>query len=54
MSDTQFKLSKGIEVADVSGIAEGYSESKTEAGFHHFVINVSADNIAAYFLKLIS
>ncbi len=54
MEKTQFKLPEGVKVADLTGIEEGYDETKTNDNYYLVRINVSAGNIASYFLRLIS
>jgi hypothetical protein len=48
-----FKLPDGVNVTDLSGIAEGYDESMNDQRYT-FRINVSAENIAKYFIYMIS
>jgi hypothetical protein len=48
-----FKLPDGIQVNDLSGIAEAYCEFKPNNGTYLFKINVSCENIADYFTYLI-
>jgi hypothetical protein len=49
---SDFKLPDGVQVSKLSGIHEGYSERQKEKGFYVFTVNVSAENISNYFLKL--
>ncbi len=48
-----FRLPSGIEIDDISGISEGYSEYFSEKGFHSFKINVSSEKIADCFKMLV-
>lgn len=49
-----FQLPRGIEIADLSGIREAYSISKTEDGYYALTINVSAERIEPVFARLAS
>ncbi len=51
-NNSGFQLAEGIEVSSLEGISEGYSEDRTEEGYHLFTVNVSAENIPSYFLTL--
>lgn len=49
-----FQLPKGVQIADLSGIREAYSISKTEDGYYALRINVSAERIEPVFARLAS
>jgi hypothetical protein len=49
---SDFRLPDGVQVSKLSGIHEGYSERQAEKGYYVFTVNVSAENIPNYFLKL--
>jgi hypothetical protein len=47
-----FQLPRGIQVADLTGIREGYSVAASQDGYHVFTINVSAEKIHPVFCRL--
>jgi hypothetical protein len=49
---TKFRLPRGIQVADLSGIHEAYSVTVAQDGYHVFTVNVSAENIHRVFCRL--
>ena len=53
MADNRFNLPEGVRMADLSGIEEGFDENRVNDRYCLIRVNVSAENIAPYFLKLI-
>ena len=49
-----FRLARGISVADLSGIHEGYSVKQAPQGHTVFTVNVSAERMGAVFRRLAS
>lgn len=47
-----FKLVKGVQVADLTGIQEGFRRYPEESGITRFTVNVSAEKQAEAFLRL--
>lgn len=52
MNTKQFGTAVGVVVPDLSGIQEGFDESIEENGYTLMHVNVSAEHIAPYFLRL--
>lgn len=49
-----FSLPKGVQVADLTGIQEGFRRYPVESGITRFSLNVSAERISETFLRLAS
>ncbi|MCB9916082.1 MAG: hypothetical protein H6828_13210 [Planctomycetes bacterium] len=52
MSETTFRLARGVHVADLSGVREGYGAELTAAGHTVFTVNVSAERLWPVFRRL--
>jgi len=47
-----FRTVEGIDVPNLKGVHEAYSVSKTTNGYHHLIINVSAERVPEVYLRL--
>ncbi|UCG16138.1 MAG: hypothetical protein JSV19_12670 [Phycisphaerales bacterium] len=47
-----FQLVDGVSVTNLDGISEGYSVAQTDAGYFHFVANVSAERFQTVLMTL--
>lgn len=52
MNEKQFRTAVGVIVPDLSGIEEGFDECIEDNGYTLMHVNVSAEHIAPYFLRL--
>ncbi|MBB6053933.1 hypothetical protein [Armatimonas rosea] len=50
--ETPFQLVRGVKVADLSGVHEGYSLLHAQEGYWVFTVNVSAENLKRDFYRL--
>lgn len=49
---TGFQLAEGVSVSNLDGVSEGYSVKQTQAGYFHFVANISVERLETAFLTL--